>query len=411
MAGDKSDKTEKATPRRRREARREGQIARSQDLYGWLAVLVGTFIVPALMGSVGGSLAQGLRGLRTVMLRPDEVVMGEVAGGIVMGVTGAVALFLVAAFLLGLVTNLAQVGFVVTGKPLKPQIKRLDPVQGFKRLVSVKTAWQALTGVLKMSAVGLVAVPVLVGIARDLVGGRQFELSIGLGYVGQSTLHAVRLAAVVGMLIALADYGFQRWRTEKDMMMSKQDVKQEMRNSEGDPHVKARQRSLRIAASRNRMIAAVADANVVITNPTHVAVALRYERAAGAPRVVARGGDGTAMRIRAAAREHGVPVVESRPLARALYASCDVDREIPRELFEGVATVLAFVHRLAGRSGIAADHLLEVPMTWDPELSDLDGRAGRDRRRAGRRRSRSKPHPASPAADPPPDHRAGVSRA
>src|SRR5699024_476696 len=129
------------------------------------------------------------------------------------------------------------------------------------------------------------------------------------------------------------DYGFQRWKTEKDMRMSKQEIKQELKNSDGDPHVKARQRSVRMAASRNRMIASVADADVVVTNPTHVAVALRYVPGTGAPRVVARGADGIAMRIRAAARDAEVPIVESRPLARALYASCEVDREIPRELF------------------------------------------------------------------------------
>lgn len=388
---DKSDKTEKATPRRRKEARQEGQIARSQDLYGWLAVLVGTVLVPAVMGSVGGSLQGAMEDWRRVIVRPDEAVMSEVARSTVFGVGGAVTMFLVAAFGLGLVTNLAQVGFVLSGKSLKPQMKRLNPIQGFKNLFSVRTAWQALTGILKMGAIAVVAIPMLVGVAKDLVGGSQFELSKGLAHVGASTLHAVRIAAVVGVLIALADYGFQRWKTEKDMRMSKQDIKQEMRNSDGDPHVKARQRSVRMAASRNRMIASVADANVVITNPTHVAVALSYDRDAGAPRVVARGGDGLAVRIKAAAREAGVPIVESRPLARALYSSCDVDREIPRELFEGVAMVLAFVQRLATRTTLTADHLLEVPVSWDPALSDLDSAAGRHQRRARRRRPRRTP--------------------
>jgi flagellar biosynthetic protein FlhB len=143
---------------------------------------------------------------------------------------------------------------------------------------------------------------------------------------------------------------------------------------------------MRMAASRNRMIASVADADVVIANPTHVAVAVRYERDAGAPRVVARGADGVAQRIKAAARDAGVPVVESRPLARALYSSCDVDREIPRELFEGVAIVLAFVHRLSGRVALTGDHLIEIPVSWDPALSDLESAAGRAHRRARRRR-------------------------
>ncbi|QGG94658.1 EscU/YscU/HrcU family type III secretion system export apparatus switch protein [Actinomarinicola tropica] len=385
---DTSDKTEKATPRKRKESRKEGQIAKTQDMYGWIAVLVGSFVVPAMMGSVGGSLQGSIEDWRRVISRPEEAVMSEVARQTLVGVGGAVTLFLVVAFLLGLVTQLAQVGFVMTGKPLKPQLKRLDPIKGFKQLFSVRTAWQALTGIVKMVAIGLVSIPMLVGVSRDMVGGTQFDLSAGLSLVGSATLTAVRIAAVVGVCIALADYGFQRWKTEKDMRMSKQEIKQEMKNSDGDPHVKARQRSIRLAASRNRMIASVADANVVVTNPTHVAVALRYEPGTGAPRVVARGADGIAMRIRAAARDAEVPIVESRPLARALYASCDVDREIPRELFEGVAMVLAFVQRVARRTTLSGDHIYEVPVSWDPELSDLDSSAGRARRRASRRRRR-----------------------
>ena len=167
-----------------------------------------------------------------------------------------------------------------------------------------------------------------------------------------------------------------------------------MRNAEGDPHVKARQRSMRMSASRNRMIASVTDADVVITNPTHVAVAIRYQPESGAPRVVARGGDSVAAKIRYAARNAEVPIVESKPLARALYGACRVDDEIPRELYEGVATVLAFVHRLKRRPTVTGEHILEVPQTWDPEMSDLS--AARRRRR---RSSRSKPHPGDVGAD------------
>jgi flagellar biosynthetic protein FlhB len=407
---DRSDKTEKATPKRRKEARQEGQIARSQDLYGWIAMLVATFVVPPLVGGVGAALGDGMQEMRRVIARPDEAVMLEVAGSIVVGVSGAVALFLVVAFALAVIVNLGQVGFVLSTKALKPKLSRLSPKQGFTRLFSARTLWQALTGVLKMVAIGLVTIPMLIGVAQELVGGAQFDLPNALTYLGDRTLDAVRIAAIVGIVIAVADYGFQKWRTDKDTMMSKQEIKQEMRNSDGDPHVKARQRALRLSASRNRMIASVGDADVVIANPTHVAVALRYRRDSGAPRVVARGADGVAMRIRNAAREGGVPIVESRPLARALYSSCDVDQEVPRELFEGVATVLAFVQRLGSRAGVSADHMLEVPTSWDPKLSDLDDPAGRDQRRAARRRSRLKPHRGPVPADPPPEQVSGATR-
>jgi len=378
-----SPKTEKPTPRRKREARREGQIAKSQDLYGWVAVLGATFIVPPLLGAMAERLREGIGGVREVMLRPEPSVMTEVAGSLVTSVFVLLGAFLLVTAALSLVVTLAQVGFVLSAKPVKPQLKRLDPIAGFKRLFSVRTAWQAATGVAKMVAVGLVAIPMLSGVARDLLGGMQFELPGAISYVATSTMSIVRVTALVGLAIAAADYGFQRWKTSKDMMMSKEEIKQEMRNSEGDPHVKARQRSVRMAMSRNRMIASVGDADVVVTNPTHVAVALRYRPETGAPRVVARGGDGMARRIRHEAREQGVPIVESRPLARALYATCRVDDEIPRELFEGVALVLAFVHRLRARPSVTGEHLLEVPVTWDPSLSELES-ANRTRRRLRR---------------------------
>jgi flagellar biosynthesis protein FlhB len=383
---DKSQKTEKATPRRKREARKEGQIAKSQDLFGWVAVMVATFVVPPLVGAIGNQLRHSLQGLREVMLRPDPSVMNEVVGSLVTSVLVLLGAFLLAMAVLSLGVTLAQVGFVMSAKPIKPQSKRINPVQGFKRLFSVRTAWQAATGVAKMAAVGLVAIPLLTGVASDLLGGMQFELTTAISYVGSSTLAIVRITAVVGLAIAVADYAFQKWKTDKDMMMSKTDLKQEMKNSEGDPHVRARQRSTRMAMSRNRMIASVADADVVLTNPTHVAVALRYRPETGAPRVVARGGDAVARRIKLEASEHGVPVVESRPLARALYATCRVDDEIPRELFEGVALVLAFVHRLRLRPSVSAEHLIEVPVTWDPALSELESanRTRRQLRRPGR---------------------------
>jgi len=177
--------------------------------------------------------------------------------------------------------------------------------------------------------------------------------------------------------------------------MTKQEVKQESRESEGDPHIKAKLRSNRMAMSRNSMLAAVGDADVVVTNPTHVAIALRYDPAKGAPRVLARGANNMAARIRARAAEEGVALVESPPLARALYRSCRVDDEIPAPLFQAVATVLAFVRRLEGRSLAGGQHTLPVPDTWTPPGEDPEtSLAWRPTRRAPRRRRG--PRPVSP---------------
>jgi flagellar biosynthetic protein FlhB len=173
--------------------------------------------------------------------------------------------------------------------------------------------------------------------------------------------------------------------------MSKQEVKQELKNSDGDPHVKAKQRSLRAAFGRNQMLAAVADEDVVITNPTHYAVALRYVPSRGAPKVVARGADGLAAKIRERAKDAGVPMVAAPPLARALHAACRVEEEIPKELFQAVATVLAFVHR-TGRSRLSGSPV-SVPVvdTWTPKGFD-PGAHRRDKRRSQRRSRPAKPH-------------------
>lgn len=370
-AEDKSSKTEKATPKKRKDSRKEGQIAKSQDLYGWVAVLIGSFVLPLLIGGIGGRMTEWFASLPDSLTTPDTASMTQVTSALAVSVFGLLIVFLVGTMIVAIGVTIAQVGFVLSGKPIKPQGKRINPIQGFKRLFSSRTAWQAVTGVLKMSVVGLVSIPLLFGVAEDLFGGLQFELRTAIGYVASNTLAIVRITAAVGLVIALADYAFQRRKTDKEMMMTKHEVKQEHKNTEGDPHVKARQRAIRMSVSRNRMIATVADADVVITNPTHVAVALRYRPDTGAPRVVARGGDALATRIRHEARMASVPIVESRPLARALYSTCRVDEEIPRELFEGVATVLAFVHRLKLRPSVSGEHLLEVPVSWDPTLSDV----------------------------------------
>ncbi|MFA5566287.1 MAG: EscU/YscU/HrcU family type III secretion system export apparatus switch protein [Acidimicrobiia bacterium] len=400
---DKSSKTEKPTPKRRKDARKEGQIARSQDLYGWLAVMVGSIVVPWLIGWMGTALAGSMGYLHEVMLNPNPAAMNQAAKGIVASVALGVIVYLLFAAALATVTNVAQTGVVLSGKSLKPKWKRVNPAEGFKRMFSARTLWQAANSVLKLALISFIVVPAMLSTARALAGAAQFDLFAGLAYVGERTTTAIRTAAAVGLMIGFVDYGYQRWRTEKDMMMSKQEIKDEMRNSEGDPHVRARQASLRMSASRNRMLAAVADANVVITNPTHVAVALEYKPGFGAPKVLARGTDKLALRIRERARDEEVPIVESAALARALYTSCEVNDEIPRVLFEGVAVILAFVHRLAARQSFSGSHVMDVPISWDPQLSNLESSAGRSMRRQRRKNSRRKAKASVAAADIPND--------
>jgi flagellar biosynthetic protein FlhB len=397
VAKDRDQKTEQQTAKRRREVRKKGQVARSPALVGWLSLLLATFFMPPVIANLSTVLAQGVRSVRVVAEDPTPGVLTEQAGTVARDAFVAMVPFLVVVAIVALVGTLAQVGLVFTTDPLKPKWERVNPGAGFKRLFSVKSLWETGKQLVTMVVVLAIAVPAVVGTSRSLLGST-FGLGEAIGAVTGTALQLVRLVAVIGTLIGVADYAWSRFNLLRDNKMTKQEVKQEMRESEGDPHVKAKLRSNRMAMSRNRMLASVGDAHVVITNPTHYAVALRYDPQKGAPRVVAKGKDGLAARIRAAAAESDVAVVRSAPLARALHRSCRVDDEIPRELFQAVATVLAFVRRLEGRSLLGGSVSLAVPDTWtapgeDPERS-LE-RAWLRRRRARNliRRSPAPIHP------------------
>jgi flagellar biosynthetic protein FlhB len=342
-------KTEKPTPKRKREARRKGQIARTPDLFTWVAVLAATFVAPVLLSRME-RLALGLFDAfvgATQDPTPQRAVDALRSG--LLGMFLTVLPVLAAFAALAVVANLAQVGFLLTGKPLKPDPKRLSPIKGFKRLFSPESLWGTGKGVVKMTVLAALAFPIVRATVTTLLGGPLLELWPALPYVASAAVRLVRTAALAGLVIAVADYAYQRHRTAKNLMMSKEEVKEELKNQEGNPEIKGRIKGKMLALSRNRMLAAVPMADVVVVNPVHVAVALRYEPVRGAPRVVALGKGLLAERIRDAAEEHRVPIVESIPLAWALYDACDLDDEIPVELYEGVARVLAFVHHLGRR--------------------------------------------------------------
>jgi flagellar biosynthetic protein FlhB len=397
MAKDRDQKTEQQTAKRRREVRKKGQVARSPTLVGWLSLLLATFLMPPVIGRLATVLSEGVRSVRVVAADPTPEVLNQQAGAIAREAFAAMIPFLVVVAIGALVGTLAQVGLVFTTDPLKPKWERLNPVAGFKRLFSVKGLWETGKQIVTMLVVLAIAVPAVVGTSRMLLGST-FGLTEAIGEVTGTALVLVRLVAVIGTLIGVADFAWARFNLLRDNKMTKQEVKQEMRESEGDPHVKAKLRSTRMAMSRNRMLAGVADAHVVVTNPTHFAVALRYDPQKGAPRVVAKGSDSMAARIRAAAAEADVAVVRSAPLARALHRSCRIDDEIPRELFQAVATVLAFVRRLEGRSLLGGSVSLAVPDTWtapgeDPEHSLERAWLRRRRARSLIRRAPTPIHP------------------
>jgi flagellar biosynthesis protein FlhB len=349
---DKGQKTEQATPRRRREAREKGQIPKTPDLVAWSQLLAATYLVGAVL-SLAGTRLQGLAvGIDRAVTAPDVgtalALFGEgTRAGLVI-----VAPMLLGMLVIGVVGSLAQVGFSVSVSRLKPDLKRLDPVKGFKRLVAPTSLWEAAKVLVKAGVLAAVAWGPMSGIGERLVAEDRPPLAAVLPIVAGAALTMVRNVALAGLVLAAADYAVQRRKVRKDMMMTKKEVTDEHKQQEGDPHLRAHLRQRQLAVSRNRMIADVAGADVVVVNPTHVAVALRYDPERGAPRVVAKGRGVVATRIREEALLHRVPLVRDVPLARSLHGACAVGQEIPADMYEAVARLLAFVMSLRHRPNL-----------------------------------------------------------
>ena len=345
------EKTEKPTAQRRKESRKEGQVARTQELGGWASLLVVGLAMPTLLSHELGAL-QDL--MVTCLSLGDDATPGKALGLLGRG-AGHVLLTLVVlgcgVMVVGVASAMAQGGLYFATKSLKPKLSKLDPLKGAKRIFGPQSLWEGAKMLSKSAAVALV-VYVAIRSVMPLIGGL-VPIHTVLETVSSTALGMVRNIAFVGLGLAGADYAMQRRRVGKQTRMSKEEVKQEHRQTEGDPMVKSAMRSRQLSAARNRMMADVPTADVILVNPTHVAVALRYDPQRGAPRVVARGAGAIASKIRAVATEERVPLVRDVPLARALYRSTRVGQEIPPELFAAVAQVLAFVisRRTRGEHG------------------------------------------------------------
>jgi flagellar biosynthetic protein FlhB len=351
-----SDKTEKATPRRRKEAKREGRMPRSPDIGAWLSLLVIATVLPHTVRSATNLFRQMMTESTAGFQEPTAATARRVLSDGLGGLAGVLAPLALAGLAVAVAASVAQGGLNFAPKKLKPDFKHLNPLTGIKRLFGLQTLWEAVKSVLKTAVCGLVLWLAVRRLVPHLALSGGLPLSAILGSTSDAIVTMIRLAAVAGFAIGLADYAVARRRTEKSIRMSKHDVKQEHKQSEGDPHVRAAIRSRQFRMSRNRMMADVANADVVIVNPTHVAVALKYEPLRGAPRVVAKGAGAVAAKIRERATENRVPMVEDVPLARALHKSCEIGQEVPAELFQAVARVLALVMSLKRRGSAAGLH-------------------------------------------------------
>lgn len=376
------DKTEKATPKRRRDARHKGQVAKSQDVVDWAALLAGTMAIPSLVRRLADATTQSFSDIQRVTADPSgKAAVDALGAGLRRGILAPLPLMLVVIITTVAVT-VGQTGLILTGHPLKPDLKRLNPMKGLKRLFSTQSIWTTSKQMLRMGIVTWLSIPRVRGIVQDLTGSGRPELRTAIVIAGDHVLGLVRLVAFWMLMLAVADYGFQRFQYTRNMRMSKQEIRDEHKQAEGDGMMKGRMRQMQRAMSRNRMMSDLPTANVVVTNPTHIAVALRYDPLVSrAPKVVAVGAGGVAARIRAGAVEAKIPIVEAKPLARALWRSCEVGDEIPVALYEAVAKVLAFVHRLDKRFGVGRP--VELPSAMHVGIDELEA-VQRKRRRRGR---------------------------
>lgn len=350
MAGDQEARTEAPTPRRRSEARQRGQVARSHDLVVAVVLLAG-FVGVYLFGP--GLWFALLLTMRTGLTPGEPWGLEETlpfAAAVLREVfLKTLPLLLMVVLAAGAVLY-AQVGPLWTWEPLTPNFNKLNPIYGLRRLASAGSLLSALTNLAKSAAVVAVAFALLSGAAASIV----FAFTLGhfeMFLLGANLTFRLGLTlSVVFLLLAILDFGLQRFRHERSLRMTKEEVKDELRSMEGDPAIKRRRRQVQLQLAAQRLRRDVPQADVVVANPTHYSVAIRYDsETMAAPKVIAKGVDEVAIRIRQLAKEFGIPVVERRALARALYESVEVGHFIPERFYAAIAEILAYVYELTGR--------------------------------------------------------------
>lgn len=346
------ERTEAATPRRREQARRRGQVAKSAELTSAI-VLVAAF-VSLRVG--GGYLYSRLSGLMTdaigraaqISPEPNEVYSYLVRTGLDTALTLAPVLGAVG--IVGLLIATVQVGFVLSSEAMALNLARLNPVSGSSRMVSSRALVELIKSIAKVAIVGYVGYKAIAGEYENLFSIADMSIAAMVAYVGGLTFSLGIKTSLVLIVLGVVDYIFQRFEFEKSIRMTKEEIKQEAKEYDGDPLIRSRIRAKQREMSMSRMMQAVPKADVVVTNPTHYAVALGYEQGEmDAPVVLAKGKDLVAERIKDVAREHRIEIVENKPLAQALYKAVDVGAQIPVELYKAVAEVLAYVYRLEHR--------------------------------------------------------------
>ncbi|MEA3486382.1 MAG: flagellar biosynthesis protein FlhB [Thermodesulfobacteriota bacterium] len=341
------EKTERATPKKREEARKKGQVAKSREIVS-VAVMLACLVF-FWFGSFGMvekimALARWLF-TRSAHFNVDCNNIEGLSIGLLYKVFVLLSPLFLTAFSMALLANYLQVGFVLSSESVQPKLSKIDPIKGFQKLFSIKSLVETVKSVFKISVVSFVVYVIIRGEIENFIPLMDQSVWGILIYIARVAFKIVLMVCLVLIILAVLDYIYQKWEFEKNLKMTKQEVKDESKQTEGDPLVRARIRHLQRDMARKRMMANVPKADVVITNPTHLAVALRYDQAGMfAPKVVAKGAGFIAENIKNIARKNNVLIVDNKPLARVLYKNVDVDEMIPANLYKAVAEVLAFVY-------------------------------------------------------------------
>ncbi|MDO5156936.1 MAG: flagellar biosynthesis protein FlhB [Eubacteriales bacterium] len=349
------EKTEDATAKKLEDVRKEGNVAKSREIPTAATLLALWICVKFAMGFIGKRLINGFASYYEMI--PLYARQGIDYSGFstlltngILNVSMVILPFLIAGFLVAFFSNTLQFQFKVTSKPLEPKFSKINPINGFKRIFSLNSLMELLKSIVKIVVIGYIAYTVLKEHIDDIYLLYDISLMQGISLLYDIVLELLLKIIFLFFLIAAVDFMFQKWKFKNDNKMTKQEVKDEYKNQEGDPKVKGQQRQRMQQASQRRMMAAIPEADVVITNPTHFAVALSYKAGQGeAPIVVAKGADFLASKIKDIAKENHVDIVENKPLARMLYYNVDLGSEIPPELYQAVAEVLAYVYQLHNR--------------------------------------------------------------
>ncbi len=347
---DKDTKTEEATPKRLSDARKKGQIPKSQDLNAAVSLLVFTMLASLLGQYLYTNGQVYMKNYFSIDMSTIDLTAAN-AGTLLMNSIVQYGIFvfpfMAIAVLMGYLVNIVQTGFLFTSEPLKPDIKKLNPIEGFKNIVSTKAMFNLVKNLLKLILVFYIAFNNLMDSAKQILNagniGTEKLFFFLMDFVKELTMDIV----IVMIILGVADFVMQKWNHKKDLRMSMQEIKDEYKEMEGNPQVKAARQQKQRELAMGRMMADIPSSTVVVTNPTHIAVVLRYDTEIDqAPIVTAKGADHLAEKIKEVAREHNIPILENKPLARTMYKDVEVGQYVPMELYKAIAEILALVYEM-----------------------------------------------------------------